>query len=197
VDKVMDEIHEAADRMAEVQAALAQPASGDYLDEDELDAELAELQARCADLEHQLASLRGDVSQGGGMDVSAAIAGVRQEAERELAAARAETAEARAMVGRHEDSLRSLSQAYNALEVAHTRLEKELQLARGQAPLQTGALQAQGDALEADAEHEQEMSDLLVCLGQEESKVERLCQALRALGQSQDDIDAVLEAGIE
>jgi hypothetical protein len=161
------------------------------------DAELAELQARCADLEHQLASQRGDVSQGGGMDVSAAIAGVRQEAERELAAARAETAEARAMVGRHEDSLRSLSQAYNALEVAHTRLEKELQLARGQAPLQTDALQAQGDALEADAEHEQEMSDLLVCLGQEESKVERLCQALRALGQSQDDIDAVLEAGIE
>ena len=44
VDKVMDEIHEAADRMAEVQAALAQPASGDYIDEDELDAELAELE---------------------------------------------------------------------------------------------------------------------------------------------------------
>ena len=158
------------------------------------DAELAELQARCADLEHQLAALRGDVSQGSSMDVSAAIASVRQEAERELAAARAETAEARAMVGRHEDSLRSLSQAYNALEAAHTRLEKELQLARGQAPLPT---EAQGDALAANAEHEQEMSDLLVCLGQEESKVERLCQALRALGQSQDDIDAVLEAAAE
>jgi len=51
VDRVMDEIHEAADRMAEVQAALAQPAGGELLDEDELDAELAELEALEADSE--------------------------------------------------------------------------------------------------------------------------------------------------
>jgi charged multivesicular body protein 4 len=49
VDRVMDEIHEAADRMAEVQQALAAPAAGDFLDEDELDAELAELEALEAD----------------------------------------------------------------------------------------------------------------------------------------------------
>ena len=155
------------------------------------EAELADLQAHCVDLEQQLAELRGGASQGGGVDVNAAIASARQEAERELAAARAETAEARAMVVRHEDSLRSLSQAYNALEAAHTRLEKELQQARGQGPSPADEQELQAAA---DAEHEQEMSDLLVCLGQEESKVERLCQALRGLGQSQDDIDAVLEA---
>ena len=46
VDKVMDDIQEATDRMAEVQSALAQPVhGGDPLDEDALDAELAELEA--------------------------------------------------------------------------------------------------------------------------------------------------------
>ena len=51
VDKVMDDIQEATDRMAEVQNALAQPVSGDVLDEDALDAELAELEALDTDAE--------------------------------------------------------------------------------------------------------------------------------------------------
>lgn len=45
VDRVMDDIHEATDRMAEVQQALAAPVGGEAYDEDELDAELAELEA--------------------------------------------------------------------------------------------------------------------------------------------------------
>ena len=51
VDKVMDDIQEATDRMAEVQNALAQPVSGEALDEDALDAELAELEALDTDAE--------------------------------------------------------------------------------------------------------------------------------------------------
>jgi charged multivesicular body protein 4 len=52
VDKVMDDIQEATDRMAEVQNALAQPVTGgEILDEDALDAELAELEALDTDAE--------------------------------------------------------------------------------------------------------------------------------------------------
>jgi|Laugresbdmm110sn_1035088.scaffolds.fasta_scaffold109758_1 hypothetical protein len=51
VDRVMDEIHEATDRMAEVQNALAQPVNGEMMDEDALDAELAELEALELDAE--------------------------------------------------------------------------------------------------------------------------------------------------
>ncbi len=51
VDKVMDEIHEATDRVTEVQNALAQPVGGEILDEDALDAELAELEALELDAE--------------------------------------------------------------------------------------------------------------------------------------------------
>lgn len=53
VDRVMDEINEQADRMRQVQEALGQPVGyAADLDEDELDAELAELEAE--DLEREL-----------------------------------------------------------------------------------------------------------------------------------------------
>ena len=148
--------------------------------------ELGELQARLAALERQ-----GQNSGYSTADAST-IARIRQDAERDLAAARAETAEARAMVARHEDSLRALSLSYNALEASHSRLEQELQRTRDpSAPVEASQAGAGDDT---QAEHEEEMNDLLVVLGQEEGKVERLCEALRIAGHTQDEIDAILTA---
>merc|ERR1719337_206742 len=64
VDKVMDDINEQSEKMRQVQEALGQPVgySAD-LDEDELDAELAELEAE--DLEAELA-LEEDAAGAGG-----------------------------------------------------------------------------------------------------------------------------------
>jgi len=45
VDKVMDDINEQTDNMRAVQEALGQPLAGSAYDEDDLDAELAELEA--------------------------------------------------------------------------------------------------------------------------------------------------------
>ena len=107
VDRVMDEIHEAADRMAEVQQALAQPVSSEYLDESELDAELAELEQLELDSE-----LLGDAAEmpaaprtlpvaparqpaaGGTARAGAAAAGAStmSQEERELEALQAEMA---------------------------------------------------------------------------------------------------------
>jgi hypothetical protein len=134
---------------------------------------------------------------------------VRQDVERELAAARAECEEARRASARNEESLKALSQAYNALEAAHFRLEEELrQASAGSADggvtlerLRAAVAEARQAGITegaetAAAEHEQEMSDLLVCLGQEEAKVVRLCRELEARGVdtgpllAQDDDDA-------
>jgi chromosome segregation ATPase len=136
---------------------------------------------------------------------------VRQDAERELASARAECEEARRASARNEESLKALSQAYNALEAAHFRLEEELrQASAGSADggvtlerLRAAVAEARQAGIAqgaetAAAEHEQEMSDLLVCLGQEEAKVVRLCRELEARGVdtgpllAQDDDDASL-----
>ena len=169
--------------------------------------ELAELRARNAALAQQvLLREREPAVDGGGappptlaaaVDTSAQelLSRVRQDAERDLAAARAECEEARRASARNEESLKALSQAYNALEAAHFRLEEELrQASAGSADggvtlerLRAAVAEARQAGITegaeaAAAEHEQEMSDLLVCLGQEEAKVVRLCRELEARG---------------
>jgi hypothetical protein len=170
------------------------------------DVELSELRARNATLAQQLllrerepahAGANAQPAQTPAVDTSAQelLARVRQDAERDLAAARAECEEARRAGARHEESLKALSQAYNALEAAHFRLEEELRHASaGSADggvslerLRAAVAEAKQagiaeGAATASAEHEQEMGDLLVCLGQEEAKVQRLCRELEARG---------------
>lgn len=80
------------------------------------------------------------------------------------------------------------------------RLEAELKQQRsssGAGPSEQNAssdealAQAREEGREAGAkEAEGEMNDLLVCLGQEEAKVEKLREALEALGE---DVDKLLE----
>jgi hypothetical protein len=174
---------------------------------DAADAELAELRARNGTLAQQLLLGQAQAPEnaapppdgtGGAAEAQlrALLARVREEAERDLAAARAETAEARGSAARHEESLTALSEAYNTLEAAHFRFEEELRQASsrgggggGITPEQLRAAVAEARAegvaqgvAQAAAEHEQELNDLLVCLGQEEAKVSALSAALEAAG---------------
>ncbi|EPS70331.1 hypothetical protein M569_04427, partial [Genlisea aurea] len=92
------------------------------------------------------------------------------------------TAEAlayRSTAGKLESDLKSLSDAYNSLENANFELEKELKLARS-----GGGGEAEATTSEA------ELNDLLVCLGQEQSKNEKLSARLIELGE---DVDKLLE----
>jgi hypothetical protein len=176
------------------------------------DAELAELRARNGMLAQQLlgGAPAGETAVGAPTakpvadeQLQVIIARVREDAEREIAAARAETAEARNAGSRHEESLTALSQAYNTLEAAHFRLEEELRGASAggagaavtaeQLRIAVAAAREEGMAAgiqQAAEEHEQELNDLLVCLGQEEAKVAALRQALEGTGFA--DVDALL-----
>jgi len=100
-----------------------------------------------------------------------------------------------------ENDFKGLSDAYNALEQENYRLEEETKTLK--AAVQTGGgvvpVSPSHDELEAaraearkeaQKESEVELNDLLVCLGQEETKVERLSGRLRELGE---DVDALLE----
>ncbi|XP_042508019.1 golgin candidate 6 isoform X2 [Macadamia integrifolia] len=89
-----------------------------------------------------------------------------------------------------EADLKSLSDAYNSLEQANFRLESEVNaLRKGEAYPDVEALKAQARE-EAQKESEAELSDLLVCLGQEQSKVEKLTIRLKELGE---DVDSLLD----
>ncbi|KAJ4961965.1 hypothetical protein NE237_021875 [Protea cynaroides] len=89
-----------------------------------------------------------------------------------------------------EADLKSLSDAYNSLEQANFRLESEVNaLRKGEPYPDIEALKAVARE-EAQEQSEAELSDLLVCLGQEQSKVEKLSIRLRELGE---DVDSLLE----
>eukprot|EP00899_Mesostigma_viride_P014235 jgi/Mesvir1/22812/Mv14224-RA.1 len=121
--------------------------------------------------------------------------------EAQAAALKSELEEARALAAKHEQDLQALSGAYNSLEQENFRLEEALREAESKRPPASTAApgvealiaaRAEGreqGKQEAAEEHESEMNDLLVCLGQEESKVERLSRALTELGQ---DVEALL-----
>ncbi|KAK7339608.1 hypothetical protein VNO77_20286 [Canavalia gladiata] len=91
-----------------------------------------------------------------------------------------------------EADLRSLSDAYNSLEQSNIQMEKEVKaLKSGGAPpfLDVEAIRAEARE-EAQKESEGELNDLLVCLGQEQSKVDRLSARLLELGE---DVDKLIE----
>ncbi|PWA87641.1 Armadillo-like helical [Artemisia annua] len=91
-----------------------------------------------------------------------------------------------------ENDLKSLSDAYNSLEQANFHLENEIKALKkgGATPsVDIEAIKAEAKE-EAQKESEAELGDLLVCLGQEQSKVEKLSERLLELGE---DVDALLE----
>ncbi|KAE9598979.1 hypothetical protein Lalb_Chr15g0086731 [Lupinus albus] len=124
-----------------------------------------------------------------------------QEASQRLEALKTEKAKIdsdatlyRNLATKTEADLRSLSDAYNSLEQANFQLENEVKaLKRG---VGGSSIFPDVEAIKAEAreeaqkESEGELNDLLVCLGQEQSKVERLSARLLELGE---DVDKLLE----
>ncbi|VFQ68032.1 unnamed protein product [Cuscuta campestris] len=114
---------------------------------------------------------------------------VTQKLERlkvEKAKAESDAEKYRDVASKMESELQSLSAAYNSLEEANAQLEEEVKC------LKSGDLEAiKAEAREeARKESESELNDLLVCLGQEQSKVERLSGRLIELGE---DVDKLLD----
>ncbi|XP_057800045.1 golgin candidate 6-like [Salvia miltiorrhiza] len=91
-----------------------------------------------------------------------------------------------------ESDLKSLSDAYNSLEQANFQLEREIKaLKNGGAVAAPDIEEIKAEARElAQKESEAELNDLLVCLGQEQSKVEKLSARLAELGE---DVDSLLD----
>lgn len=89
-----------------------------------------------------------------------------------------------------ESDLKSLSDAYNSLEQANFELEREIKsLKSGGAVAVPDIEEIKAEAREeAQKESEAELNDLLVCLGQEQSKVEKLSARLAELGEDVDDL---------
>ncbi|XP_022774367.1 golgin candidate 6-like isoform X2 [Durio zibethinus] len=94
--------------------------------------------------------------------------------------------------GKLESDLKGLSDAYNSLEQTNLHLEKEVKaLKSGGASTSPDIEAIKAEAREeAQKESEAELNDLLVCLGQEQSKVEKLSARLSELGE---DVDKLLE----
>ncbi|KAM7278631.1 hypothetical protein ACFE04_005765 [Oxalis oulophora] len=91
-----------------------------------------------------------------------------------------------------ESDLKSLSDAYNSLEQLNLNLEKEIHTLKScgaDASPDVEAIKSEARE-EALKESETELSDLLVCLGQEQNRVEKLSARLLELGV---DVDALLE----
>eukprot|EP00250_Pteridium_aquilinum_P013189 c21189_g1_i1 orf=111-2885(+) len=99
---------------------------------------------------------------------------------------------------KHEADLKSLSAAYNSLEQENYHLDMEVRNLRSgtQGTVTAGSNVAELEAAreegrqEAAKESEAELNDLLVCLGQEESKVEKLRSRLEELGE---DVEVLLQ----
>lgn len=100
-----------------------------------------------------------------------------------------------------ESDLKSLSDAYNSLEQVNFHLESKAEELRKGGSVQHPDIETiKAEAREAaEKESEAELNDLLICLGQEQSKVEKLGARLTELGE---DVDSLLEglgdeAGLE
>ncbi|KAK8290354.1 hypothetical protein V6Z12_D07G255900 [Gossypium hirsutum] len=96
------------------------------------------------------------------------------------------------LAGKLESDLKSLSDAYNSLEQSNHHLEKQVEALEIGRTLTSPDIEAVRTKAreEAQKESEAELNDLLVCLGQEQSKVERLSAGLWELGE---DVDKLLE----
>jgi len=98
----------------------------------------------------------------------------------------------RNLAGKTEADLRSLSDAYNSLEQSNLQLENEVKALKREGHStfpDVEAIKAEARE-EAQKESEGELNDLLVCLGQEQSKVDKLSARLLELGE---DVDKLLE----
>ncbi|XP_021813080.1 golgin candidate 6 isoform X2 [Prunus avium] len=169
--------------------------------------EIQDLLGRNATLAEDVASTGGGSSyarpeQGAGSD-RVQVETLRrdlQEASKRLELLKAEKAKIeseasmyRSLAGKMESDLKSLSDAYNSLEQANFHLEKEV---RGQQGVGGSSSIPDVEGIRAEAreeaqkESEAELNDLLVCLGQEQTKVEKLSARLLELGE---DVDKLLE----
>lgn len=170
---------------------------------------LQNLLARNAALAEDVASSgRNDQSQGSEQRASTVMDKVQmesirrelQETSQRLETVKAEKAKIESeassyknMAAKLESDLKSLSDAYNSLEQANYHLEQEVKsLKGGEGPMEFPDIEAIKEDVrkEAQKESEDELNDLLVCLGQEESKVEKLSAKLIELGV---DVDKLLE----
>lgn len=115
-----------------------------------------------------------------------------EELKSEKAKLEAEASHYRNVAGKMESDLKSLSDAYNSLEQDNYRLESEVKALRkgGDATYPDVEVIKAEAREEAQKESETELNDLLVCLGQEQSKVEKLSSRLTELGE---DVDSLLE----
>ncbi|CAN6343168.1 unnamed protein product [Urochloa humidicola] len=169
--------------------------------------EMQELLARNAMLAEELVRTGGsntaDTSQkpSSGRD-RVQIEALRQElegAKRQIEALKTEKSQIEAEANNQrnlavkvESDLKSLSDAYNSLEQANYRLDAEVKTLRqgGSVPYpDVEAIKAQAKE-EAEKDSEAELNDLLVCLGQEQTKVEKLSARLAELGE---DVDTLLQ----
>lgn len=115
-----------------------------------------------------------------------------QEAIQEKAKIEAELSKYRILTGKMESDLKSLTDAYKSLEQVNFQLESEAK----SIPKENKETYPDLDAIKEEAkeegrkESEVELNDLLVCLGQEQAKVEKLSSRLVELGE---DISSLLE----
>ena len=118
----------------------------------------------------------------------------RRQKEKEL-----ESLYYKQLADKFEADLKSLSAAYNSLEQENNRLDNDLRNIRGIGTRGVSTTSVSSVELEAAKEEgrnearkesEAELNDLLVCLGQEESKVEKLRSRLEELGE---DVDLLLQ----
>lgn len=169
--------------------------------------EIQNLLGRNATLAENLAKTGGSVSSqpeqrtSGGVDRVQAETLRRdlQEASQRIEMLKAEKAKIESeasmyqnLAGKMESDLKSLSDAYNSLEQANFHLEKEVKALKSggaSTPPDVEAIRAEARE-EAQKESEAELNDLLVCLGQEQSRVEKLSARLTELGE---DVDKLLE----
>ncbi|KAL9367034.1 hypothetical protein Peur_038233 [Populus x canadensis] len=169
--------------------------------------EIQNLLGRNATLAENLAKTGGSVSSqpeqrtSGGLDRVQAETLRRdlQEASQRIEMLKAEKAKIESeasmyqnLAGKMESDLKSLSDAYNSLEQANFHLEKEVKALKSggaSTPPDVEAIRAEARE-EAQKESEAELNDLLVCLGQEQSRVEKLSARLMDLGE---DVDKLLE----
>ncbi|XWS40678.1 hypothetical protein CRYUN_Cryun17cG0016000 [Craigia yunnanensis] len=169
--------------------------------------EIQKLLGRNATLAEDLASTGGsghsqpELRVGSGSDRVQAEALRRdlQEASQRLEMLKAEKAKIESeasmyqnLAGKLESDLKSLSDAYNSLEQTNLHLEKEVKALKSGGTSTSPNIEAiKAEAREeAQKESEAELNDLLVCLGQEQSRVEKLSARLSELGE---DVDKLLE----
>ncbi|KAL1551940.1 Golgin candidate 6 [Salvia divinorum] len=169
--------------------------------------EIQDLLSRNATLAEDLSKTGGSgssqlehrISSGSDRILVETLRGDRHETWQRLEALKAEKARIEAESSEHQQSasklesdLKSLSDAYNSIEQANFQLEREIKaLKSGGAVAAPDIEEIKAEAREvAQRESEAELNDLLVCLGQEQSKVEKLSARLAELGE---DVDSLLD----